>query len=63
MVATHVNKVARHYLPELFNYDDITHLHARLGLQAPKLAEDLAGALNFSQLLRIYRQLLTEQVS
>lgn len=63
VVATHVNKVARHYLPELFNYDDITHLHARLGLQAPKLAEDLAGALNFSQLLRIYRQLLTEQVS
>lgn len=63
VVATHVNKVARHYLPELFNYDDITHLHARLGLQAPKLAEDLASALNFSQLLRIYRQLLTEQVS
>lgn len=63
VVATHVNKVARHYLPDLFNYDDITHLHARLGLQAPKLAEDLAGALNFSQLLRIYRQLLTEHVS
>lgn len=63
VVATHVNKVAREHLPELFNYDDITHLHARLALQAPKLAEDLNAALNYSQLLRIYRQLLLEQVS
>ncbi|WP_395489417.1 flagellar biosynthesis protein FlhA [Cedecea davisae] len=63
VVATHVNKVARQHLPELFNYDDITHLHSRLALQAPKLAEDLNNALNFSQLLKIYRQLLLEQVS
>ncbi|MBB1199007.1 flagellar biosynthesis protein FlhA [Enterobacteriaceae bacterium 89] len=63
VVATHVNKVARENLPELFNYDDITHLHARLGMQSPKLAEDLSAVLNFSQLLRIYRQLLLEQVS
>ena len=63
VVATHVNKVAREHLPDLFNYDDITHLHARLALQAPKLAEDLNAALNYSQLLRIYRQLLLEQVS
>ncbi|NIF59538.1 flagellar type III secretion system protein FlhA [Enterobacter sp. Ap-916] len=63
VVATHVNKVARQHLPDLFNYDDITHLHARLALQAPKLAEDLNAALNFSQLLKVYRQLLLEQVS
>lgn len=63
VVATHVNKVARGHLPELFNYDDITHLHTRLSQQAPKLAEDLNNALNYSQLLRIYRQLLQEQVS
>ncbi|ATF93784.1 Flagellar biosynthesis protein flhA [Cedecea neteri] len=63
VVATHVNKVARQHLPDLFNYDDITHLHARLALQAPKLAEDLTTALNFSQLLKVYRQLLLEQVS
>ncbi|HEY1844310.1 MAG TPA: flagellar biosynthesis protein FlhA [Buttiauxella sp.] len=63
VVATHVNKVARGHLPELFNYDDITHLHTRLSQQAPKLAEDLNAALNYSQLLRIYRQLLQEQVS
>lgn len=63
VIATHVNKVARQYLPELFQYDDITPLHARLAQKAPKLAEDLNNALNFSQLLRIYRQLLVEQVS
>lgn len=63
VVATHVNKVARQCLPDLFNYDDITHLHERLSSIAPKLAEDLSSALNFSQLLRIYRQLLVEQVS
>jgi Flagellar biosynthesis pathway, component FlhA len=63
VVATHVNKIAREHLPDLFNYDDITHLHARLGQQAPKLAEDLNAALNYSQLLRVYRQLLLEQVS
>lgn len=63
VVATHVNKVARSHLPELFNYDDITHLHARLSQIAPKLAEDLSNQLNYSQLLRIYRQLLLEQVS
>ncbi|MGC6096659.1 flagellar biosynthesis protein FlhA [Citrobacter portucalensis] len=63
VVATHVNKVARENLPELFNYDDITHLHTRLAQQSPKLADDLCAALNFSQLLRIYRQLLLEQVS
>lgn len=63
VVATHVNKIARQYLPELFNYDDITPLHQRLGQQAPKLAEELSQQLNYSLLLRVYRQLLTEQVS
>lgn len=63
VVATHVNKVARQRLSELFNYDDITPLHERLAMLSPKLAEDLASSLNFSQLLRIYRQLLSEQIS
>lgn len=63
VIATHVNKVARENLPELFNYDDITQLHERLAAMAPKLAEDLSQALNHSQLLRVYRLLLTDQVS
>lgn len=63
VVATHVNRIARDNLPELFNYDDITRLHERLAAQAPKLAEDLGTAFNFSLLLRVYRQLLIENVS
>lgn len=45
VVATHVNKIARNYLPELFNYDEITHLHHPLNQQAPKLVEDLVANL------------------
>ncbi len=30
---------------------------------APRLAEDLSAALNYSQLLKVYRALLTEGVS
>ncbi len=63
VVATHVNKVVRDHLPVLFNYDDITQLHQRLESLSPRLAEDLTTALNFSQLLKVYRQLLTENVS
>ncbi|MDA5493614.1 flagellar biosynthesis protein FlhA [Yersinia intermedia] len=63
VVATHVNKVVRDHLSELFNYDDITQLHQRLESLSPRLAEDLAAGLNFSQLLKVYRQLLTENVS
>lgn len=63
MVATHVNKVAREHLPVLFNYDDITQLHQRLESLSPRLAEDFAAAFNFSELLKVYRQLLIENVS
>ncbi|QKN82897.1 flagellar biosynthesis protein FlhA [Scandinavium goeteborgense] len=63
IIATHVNKVVRNFIPELFNYDDITLLHNRLSSMAPRLAEDLNTALNYSQLLKVYRSLLTEGVS
>ncbi|MEN5016433.1 FHIPEP family type III secretion protein [Erwinia sp. Eh17-17] len=63
VIATHINRVAREHLPELFNYDDITQLNLRLAGVAPKLADDLNGALNFSQQLKVYRLLLQDQVS
>ncbi|XNM85914.1 FHIPEP family type III secretion protein [Escherichia coli] len=37
-IATHVNKIVRSYIPDLFNYDDITQLHNRLSSMAPRLA-------------------------
>jgi flagellar biosynthesis protein FlhA len=63
VVATHVNKVVRENLPELFNYDDITQLHQRLANVAPKLSEDVNAAVNFSLQLKVYRLLLNDQVS
>lgn len=63
VVATHVNKIIRQNIPDLFHYDDITLLHNRLSSLSPKLAEDLSNALNYSQLLRVYRLLLLEGVS
>ncbi|ELP6063651.1 flagellar biosynthesis protein FlhA [Escherichia coli] len=63
VIATHVNKIVRSYIPDLFNYDDITQLHNRLASMAPRLAEDLSAVLNYSQLLKVYRALLTEGVS
>ncbi|WP_439411895.1 flagellar biosynthesis protein FlhA [Enterobacter ludwigii] len=63
VVATHISRVVRDNLPDLFNYDDITQLHSRLSALAPRLAEDLNSALSYSQLLRVYRQLLLENIS
>lgn len=63
VIATHINRVTREHLPELFNYDDITQLNLRLAGVAPKLADDLNNALNFSQQLKVYRLLLQDQVS
>lgn len=63
VIATHVNKIVKQYLPELFQYDDITELHRRLTQLAPRLSEDLNAALNYTQQLRIYRQLLVDEVS
>lgn len=63
VIATHVNKVARQHLPELFNFDDITPLNQRLSAVAPRLAEELNTALSYSLQLKVYRLLLQEQVS
>ncbi len=63
VIATHLNKIAREHLPELFNYDDITHLHQRLAEIAPRLADDLQNALNYSLQLKVFRLLLNDQVS
>lgn len=63
VIATHLNKVVQNYIPDLFNYDDVTQLHNRLAAMSPKLAEDLNTALNYSQVLKVYRGLLAERVS
>jgi len=62
VIATHLNKVIREHLPELFQHDDVEQLMQRLALQAPKLAENLKAQLSYSLQHRVYRQLLQEAV-
>ena len=62
VVATHMNKIIREHLAEIFKHDDVDQLMQRLTVQSPKLAENLKGALSYTQQHRVYRQLLQEEV-
>jgi len=62
-IATHVSKLVREYLPELFRHEDVAAIMERLGALSPKLAGALDKALTHTQLLRVFRVLLQESVS
>ncbi|QGZ38422.1 flagellar biosynthesis protein FlhA [Pseudoduganella flava] len=62
-IATHLSKLIREYLPELFRHDDVGALMERLTALAPKLGGALDKALTHTQLLRVFRVLLAENVS
>jgi len=62
-IATHVSKLIREYLPELFRHEDVAALMERLTALSPKLAGALDKALTHTQLLRVFRVLLQESVS
>lgn len=63
VVATHLSKIVKEYLPELVRHEDVPALIERLAVLSPKLAAALEKALTHSQLLKIFRALLTENVS
>jgi flagellar biosynthesis protein FlhA len=62
-IATHLSKLIREYLPELFRHDDVAALMERLNALAPKLGSALDKAMTHTQLLRVFRVLLAENVS
>ncbi|EII3295665.1 flagellar biosynthesis protein FlhA [Vibrio parahaemolyticus] len=62
VIATHISKIMKTNLAELFTHDDVEAMTQRLTQQAPKLAEALAAELNPAQQLKVYRQLLLDQV-
>jgi len=62
-IATHVSKLIREYLPELFRHEDVSAILERLTALSPKLADALGKALTHTQLLRVFRVLLAESVS
>ena len=63
VIATHVSKMVREYLPELFRHEDVPALLERLAALSPKLSGALDKALTHTQLLRVFRVLLAENVS
>ncbi|CAH1538672.1 flagellar biosynthesis protein FlhA [Vibrio harveyi] len=62
VIATHISKIMKTNLADLFTHDDVEAMAQRLTAQAPKLAEALAAALTPAQQLKVYRQLLLDQV-
>jgi flagellar biosynthesis protein FlhA len=62
-IATHCSKVVRDYLHELFRHEDVPALMERLAALSPKLSGALDKALTHTQLLRVFRVLLAENVS
>jgi flagellar biosynthesis protein FlhA len=62
-IATHASKIAKDYLPELFRHEDVPAMMERLTALSPKLASALDKALTHTQLLRVFRVLLGENVS
>jgi len=63
VISTHLNKVIRDHLAEIFKHDDVDSLIQRLSELAPKLAESLKSQLTYTQQHRVYRQLLLENIS
>jgi flagellar biosynthesis protein FlhA len=63
VIATHVSKLVRDHMPELLRHEDVPALIDRLAQMAPKLAAALEKALTHSQLLKVFRLLVAENVS
>ncbi|MDR7121122.1 flagellar biosynthesis protein FlhA [Rheinheimera soli] len=63
VIATHVGKVIKENLADLFLFEDIKQFNKRLAVVAPTLAESLEKALTPNLQLKVYRLLLKEQVS
>ncbi|XNM78664.1 FHIPEP family type III secretion protein [Escherichia coli] len=63
VIATHVNKIVRSYIPDLFNYDDI-HSCVTVCRRWHRAWRKLKrGAELRASCLKVYRALLTEGVS
>lgn len=63
VIATHIGKLIREHLAELFVFEDVKQLQKRLSQVAPGLAEQLEKTVSANLQLKVYRQLLKEQVS
>ncbi|WP_018411179.1 flagellar biosynthesis protein FlhA [Methyloversatilis thermotolerans] len=63
VITTHLSKLARDHLAELFTHEDVPALLERLSALAPKLSSALDKAMTHTQLMKVFRVLLNENVS
>lgn len=63
VIGTHITKVMREHLDELFGHEEVQQLGERLKAISPSLQETLNAQLNPVQQLRVFRQLTADQVS
>ncbi len=63
VIATHMGKVIKEHLDELFSYEDIQNLHERLKTVSPSLADALEKSLPINLQLKVMRMLLKEHVA
>jgi flagellar biosynthesis protein FlhA len=63
VITTHLSKLAREHMAELFRHEDVPALLERLSALTPKLAGALDKAITHTQLLKVFRVLLAESVS
>ena len=63
VIATHMGKVIKEHLDELFSYEDIQNLHERLKAVSPSLADALEKSLPINLQLKVMRMLLKEHVA
>lgn len=63
VIGTHVAKLLRDHLSELFQHEDVSALLERLCALSPKLGVALEKAMPATLLLKVFRALLAENVS
>ena len=63
VIATHVSKIMRENLAEMFGFSENEALVQRLRTLSGKLAESFDKALTANEQLKVFRQLLQEQIS
>jgi len=62
VIATHMSKVIRENLAEIFGFNENDALIERLKTLSPKLADNMEKMLTSNEQLKVFRQLLREQV-
>ncbi|MEN3033201.1 flagellar biosynthesis protein FlhA [Chromobacterium amazonense] len=63
IISTHIDKIIKQHLSDLFTHDDVSALLDRLAINAPKLRDAIEKIFTHSHLKKIFCRLLSEQIS